>query len=260
MDRFKSLFFVAGLGMFVLAFIASGVAPVLTLKGLQYTTIEEIAQDPIPEWRDLAERWPEAFAEAFGNPAQEQALLLPKTLAASPEEPAAVTATTAAYAEALRQGRDIYIREACWHCHSQYVRGVSKEEARWGPVSMAEEYQNELYQPPLWGTRRVGPDLTREWGRHTNDWHAAHLLDPRSTTPDSVMPSFPWFFQDNPHYRPPEEVLAEAAGIADEQQRKAFLRREMARTPLVPNRDGFSILTYIQWLGSWQPERPWDDQ
>ncbi|KAA3604941.1 MAG: cytochrome-c oxidase [Planctomycetota bacterium] len=258
MDSFKSIFFVAGLGMFILAFIASGVLPVMTLSDLEYSTMDDIAADPIPEWRDLAERWPEAFTDAFGEEARQQALQLPKTLRESPEDPAAVSATIAAYKEALDRGRDLYVGEACWHCHSQFIRGVSKEEQRWGPVAMADEYVNALQKPQLWGTRRVGPDLSREWGRHTNDWHAAHLYNPTATSPDSVMPAYTWYFRDNPAYRPEAEVRAEAASMSPDDA-AAFLRKELSRTPKEPTKDGFALITFIQWLGSWRPERPWDE-
>ncbi len=259
MDRYKGVFLVAGLGMFFLAFVASGILPIATLSDIPYQTLDEIAGDPIPEWRDLAERWPEAFEEAFGAEAREQALLLSRNLEDQPADPAAVAATTRAYAEALDRGRDIYIAEGCWHCHSQYVRGVSQEEERWGPVAMADEFENELQLPQLWGTRRVGPDLSREWGRHTNDWHAAHLWDPKATSPGSVMPAYPWLFEEDPVWQPEEAVRAAAAAIADEKERTTWLRRELARTRLRPNRDGLSLITFLQWLGSWKPERPWNN-
>lgn len=258
MDSFKSVFLVAGLGMFILAALASGLLPVLTLSDLEYTTIDQISQDPTPEWRDLAVRWPDAFRAAWGDAAWEQALRLPKRLDESPSDPGAAAEAIRAFAEALDRGRDLYIAEGCWHCHSQYIRGVSKEEQRWGPVAMADEFENELYLPQMWGTRRVGPDLSREWGRHTNDWHAAHLHNPRSTTPDSVMPGYTWFFSPDPKWRPEEEIRAAALEVP-EKERAGWLRRELARTPLAPNRDGQAVLTYIQWLGSWKPARPGDE-
>lgn len=257
MDNFKSIFFVAGILLFLVSVLASAVLPVSTLSRLEFTTIDELAADPIPEWRDLAERWPAPFVAAFGAEAQRQALLLSKNIRERPADPAAVAATTAAYAAALDRGRDLYIGEGCWHCHSQYVRGASKEEQRWGAVANAAEYENALYLPQVWGTRRVGPDLSRQWGTHTNDWQAAHLLDPRSTTPGSVMPSYRWYFTDNPEYRPEAEVRAAAAALP-ERERPVYLRRHLAQTPQVPTADGLSLLTYIQWLGSWNPERPWD--
>ena len=63
------------------------------------------------------------------------------------------------FAKALRTGRDVYVAEACWHCHSQFVRPVSNEDLRFGPVSTPEEYQNDMFLPHLFGTRRIGPDL-----------------------------------------------------------------------------------------------------
>lgn len=89
-------------------------------------------------------------------------------------------------------GRQVYIREGCWYCHSQYVRPVAKEEFRWGPVSEAGEYAYDL--PHLFSTRRIGPDLTRVGLKYSDDWHYAHHWDPRLTVPDSIMPSFKWLF------------------------------------------------------------------
>ena len=88
--------------------------------------------------------------------------------------------------------------EGCWHCHSQFVRPVSNEERRWGPVSKTEEYQNELQRPVMFGTRRVGPDLSREGGRHSNDWHAVHFFQPTLLSEGSPMPEYPWLFNGSP--------------------------------------------------------------
>lgn len=94
------------------------------------------------------------------------------------------------------RGRQLYIAEACWHCHSQFTRPVAGEPFRYGPPSQA--WENRFDIPQLYGTRRVGPDLSREAGRRSDDWHFAHLYNPRSTTPLSVMPSYRWFFQETP--------------------------------------------------------------
>jgi len=149
-----------------------------------------------PEFTQLAEDYPDEFRAAFGEP------------------------TSASLATAIQEGKASYIAEACWHCHSQFVRPVSNEDLRFGPVSTPEEYQNAMNLPHLFGTRRVGPDLIREAGRHSNDWHMAHLYDPRMVAPYSVMPSYPWFF------------------TAD--------RR--------PTRRALALVAYLQWLGSWIPE------
>jgi cytochrome c oxidase cbb3-type subunit 2 len=96
------------------------------------------------------------------------------------------------YTAAQGRGRRIYIREGCWYCHSQYVRPVTREDLRWGPVSEAGEYAYDL--PHLFSTRRIGPDLTRVGLKFADDWHYAHHWDPRLVVPDSIMPSFKWLF------------------------------------------------------------------
>lgn len=97
------------------------------------------------------------------------------------------------YTPLERRGRQVYIREGCWYCHSQYIRPVTGETRRWGPLSQAGEYIYD--QPHLLGTRRIGPDLFRVGRRYGDDWHVAHHWDPRSIVPDSVMPRFPWLFE-----------------------------------------------------------------
>jgi len=195
MERFYSFVFIAGLGCFGVAFLLSMVFPWMTLgsyHGMEYQTLEQLAATPGEEFVALSETYPEAFREAYGE--------------VSPET----------YAEALRHGRDLYVGQACWHCHSQYVRVVSNEEQRFGPPSTAQEYQNALSQPHLWGTRRVGPDLAREGGKRSNDWHVAHFIRPKNVVPTSIMPAYDFYFDEQGH----------------------------------PNRDGFALVTYIQWLGT----------
>jgi len=91
-----------------------------------------------------------------------------------------------------QHGRDVYLREGCWYCHSQYVRPVTGETRRWGPVSEAGEYSYDV--PHLFGTRRIGPDLTRVGLKYSDEWHVAHFWDPRQLTPDSVMAPFRGLF------------------------------------------------------------------
>lgn len=193
MERLGASFLIAGVITFLLGFFLQGVMPILTLRRLPVASVAEIAADVQPEFEQLAADYPEEFARHFGE------------------------VTPASYARALELGREVYVSEACWHCHSQFVRPVSKEDLRFGPVSQPEEYQNEMNLPHLFGTRRVGPDLIRVAGKYSNDWHAAHLYHPPSVAPYSVMPSYPWFF--------------------DEKRR--------------PNERGLALIAYIQWLGSW---------
>lgn len=92
------------------------------------------------------------------------------------------------------EGRDIYIREGCHVCHTQMVRPFRSETERYGHYSVAGEH---IYEHPfLWGSKRTGPDLARVGGRYSDEWHRAHLYNPRDVVPISNMPSFPWLFQN----------------------------------------------------------------
>lgn len=194
-ERFSFIFLAAGIGFFITGFIFQMLGPLVFLRNIPMKSVEDLVREDVnSEFYQLAEDYPEEFKKAFGE------------------------ATPASYAEALKMGRDIYISEGCWHCHSQFVRPAANEPVRYGAVSLASEYQNELQMPQLFGTRRVGPDLIRESGVHSNDWHVAHFYDPPSIQPGTVMPSFTWFF--------------------DEKGR--------------PNRKGLAIVAYVQWLGSWR--------
>jgi hypothetical protein len=197
LERSSFIFLVAGLGFFVLAFVASGWIPMLPVQNLEVRTVEQLAAQPPREFFELRSQYPEAFEKAFGGMSDQQA-----------------------FAEALRTGHKTYVAEACWHCHSQQVRPWGNDEARYGRKSFPEEYHNELNMPPLWGTRRIGPDLIRRGGKQSNDWHVAHFYHPPDVNPVSVMPSYRWFYEDD---------------------------------GLTPNKTGLSIIAYVQWLGSWVP-------
>jgi cytochrome c oxidase cbb3-type subunit 2 len=87
-------------------------------------------------------------------------------------------------------GRDVYRREGCYNCHSQMVRPFRAETLRYGPYSVAGEY---VYDHPFqWGSKRTGPDLHRVGGRYNDEWHRAHLMNPRDLVPESNMPGYPW--------------------------------------------------------------------
>jgi len=88
------------------------------------------------------------------------------------------------------EGRDIYIREGCYTCHSQMIRPFRAETERYGHYSVAGEF---VYDHPFqWGSKRTGPDLARVGGLYSDEWHIAHLINPRAVVPESNMPSFPW--------------------------------------------------------------------
>ena len=92
------------------------------------------------------------------------------------------------------EGRDVYIREGCYLCHSQMIRPFRAETERYGHYSVAGEF---VYDHPFqWGSKRTGPDLARVGGRYSDDWHRVHLINPRDVVPESNMPSFPWL-EDN---------------------------------------------------------------
>ena len=87
-------------------------------------------------------------------------------------------------------GRDVYQREGCYNCHSQMIRPFRAETLRYGHYSVAGE---SVYDHPFqWGSKRTGPDLAREGGRNTDDWHMRHLINPRAVVPQSNMPAYPW--------------------------------------------------------------------
>ena len=91
------------------------------------------------------------------------------------------------------EGRDIYIREGCVGCHSQMIRPFRAETERYGHYSVAGEF---IYEHNfLWGSKRTGPDLARVGGRYSDDWHRAHMYNPRDVVPESIMPAYPWLFE-----------------------------------------------------------------
>jgi len=94
------------------------------------------------------------------------------------------------YAPLQLEGRDVYIREGCYNCHSQMVRPFRAEVERYGAYSVAGEF---VYDHPFqWGSKRTGPDLHRVGGRYSDEWHRLHLLNPRDLVPESNMPAYPW--------------------------------------------------------------------
>ncbi|MCB1914647.1 MAG: cytochrome-c oxidase, cbb3-type subunit II [Rhodocyclaceae bacterium] len=87
-------------------------------------------------------------------------------------------------------GRDVYVREGCYNCHSQMIRPFRAETERYGHYSVAGEF---VYDHPFqWGSKRTGPDLHRVGGRYSDEWHRVHLINPRDVVPESNMPAFPW--------------------------------------------------------------------
>ncbi len=113
--------------------------------------------------------------------------ILPLFFQKSTTEP---VAGLTAYSPLRLTGRDIYVREGCYNCHSQMIRPFRAETERYGHYSVAGEF---VYDRPFqWGSKRTGPDLARVGGRYSDDWHRAHLNNPRDLVPESNMPGYPW--------------------------------------------------------------------
>lgn len=95
-------------------------------------------------------------------------------------------------------GRDVYIREGCYLCHSQQIRPMAAEVLRYGNPSTIEE---SMWDHPFqWGSKRIGPDIARVGAKYPNLWHYRHMQDPRSVTPNSIMPNYPWLYTNNTDY------------------------------------------------------------
>ena len=95
------------------------------------------------------------------------------------------------------RGRDIYIREGCYTCHSQMIRPFRDEQLRYGHYSLAAESKYD--HPFQWGSKRTGPDLARVGGKYSNEWHVQHMIKPTSVVPESVMPNYPWLMESLDH-------------------------------------------------------------
>jgi cytochrome c oxidase cbb3-type subunit 2 len=142
-------------------------------------------------------------------------------------------------------GRDIYVREGCYNCHSQMIRPFRAEVERYGPYSVAGEF---VYDRPFqWGSKRTGPDLHRVGGRYSDDWHRIHLTNPRDVVPESNMPGYPWL----------DKTPADAGSIAA--KLNALRRLGVPYTPeqiksapgdLAGKTEMDALIAYLQGLGT----------
>jgi cytochrome c oxidase cbb3-type subunit 2 len=108
-------------------------------------------------------------------------------------------------------GRNIYIREGCYVCHSQMIRSLRDEVERYGHYSLAAE---SMYDHPFqWGSKRTGPDLARVGGKYSNEWHRAHMANPRSVVPESIMPGYPYLAERPLDYEDIQDVLKANAAV-----------------------------------------------
>jgi cytochrome c oxidase cbb3-type subunit 2 len=143
------------------------------------------------------------------------------------------------------EGRDIYIREGCNVCHSQMIRPLRSEVERYGHYTVAGEL---VYNHPfLWGSKRTGPDLARVGGLYSDDWHRAHLFDPRSVVPESNMPAFPWLFEQeiDPGITPRRLRALQILGVPYTDAQIASAASEVAGKT-----EADAIVAYLQQLGT----------
>ena len=141
-------------------------------------------------------------------------------------------------------GRDIYVREGCYNCHSQMIRPFRAETERYGHYSVAGE---SVYDRPFqWGSKRTGPDLARVGGRYSDEWHRIHLNNPRDVVPESNMPAFPWLARNKVD---PAEVVAHMKGLKT--LGTPYTDEEIAKAPeeLKDKSELDAVVAYLQGLG-----------
>jgi cytochrome c oxidase cbb3-type subunit 2 len=146
-------------------------------------------------------------------------------------------------------GRDVYVREGCYNCHSQMIRTLSFETQRYGHYSVAGE---SVYDHPfLWGSKRTGPDLARVGGRYSDEWHRVHLINARDVVPESNMPGYPWLAQNKLDVATVESHMRALRAIGDpytDDDVKAVKAAVENKTELD------ALVAYLQSLGKIAPK------
>ncbi|MDO5357549.1 MAG: cytochrome-c oxidase, cbb3-type subunit II [Conchiformibius sp.] len=141
-------------------------------------------------------------------------------------------------------GRDVYVREGCYNCHSQMIRPFRAETERYGHYSVAGE---SVYDHPFqWGSKRTGPDLARVGGRYSDEWHRIHLINPREVVPESNMPAFPWLARKKVD---PEVVVRNMKALRA--VGTPYTDEELAKAPeeLKNKSELDAVIAYLQGLG-----------
>ena len=142
-------------------------------------------------------------------------------------------------------GRDIYVREGCYNCHSQMVRPLRAETERYGHYSVAGEF---VYDRPFqWGSKRTGPDLARVGGRYSDEWHRTHLANPRDVVPESNMPNYPWLAKTA---LVPAEIMPKMRAL--KRLGDPYTDAEIAAAPdeLKDKTEEDALIAYLQGLGT----------
>ena len=145
-------------------------------------------------------------------------------------------------------GRDVYVREGCYNCHSQMVRTLRFETERYGHYSLAGE---SVYDRPFqWGSKRTGPDLARVGGRYSDAWHRVHLNDPRDVVPESNMPSFPWLSKNRVDGDAVQSHMRALKRLGD-----PYTDAEIAAAPAAVDgkTEMDAVVAYLQGLGRHAP-------
>jgi cytochrome c oxidase cbb3-type subunit I/II len=165
------------------------------------------------------------------------------------------------------EGRDIYIKEGCYTCHSQMIRPFRSETSRYGEYSKAGEY---VYDHPFqWGSKRTGPDLMRIGGKYGDAWHYNHMYDPTSMSPGSIMPSYPWLFEKQIDWDlTPKKISAmqtlgvpypagyENQAVADAKKQAEGIVSNLKKakvqevTPITPDDEIVALIAYLQRVGT----------
>ena len=147
-------------------------------------------------------------------------------------------------------GRDVYIREGCYGCHSQQVRPFRSETERYGPYSMAGE---SVYDRPFqWGSKRTGPDLARVGGRYSDDWHYIHMINPRDVVPESNMPGYPWLADNQVNPQKVQDRMRALQTLGDPYSDGQI---EAAEAELEGKTEMEAIIAYLQGLGRTRTNR-----
>ena len=142
-------------------------------------------------------------------------------------------------------GRDIYIREGCYNCHSQMIRPFRAETERYGHYSVAGEF---VYDHPFqWGSKRTGPDLARVGGRYSDEWHRTHLDNPRDVVPESNMPGYPWLAQAK---LDPQSIVPKMRAM--QRLNVPYTEQEIKDAPaqLADKTEQDALVAYLQGLGT----------
>ncbi len=146
-------------------------------------------------------------------------------------------------------GRDVYVREGCYNCHSQMIRTLRFETARYGHYSLAGE---SVYDRPFqWGSKRTGPDLARVGGRYSDDWQRLHLIDPRALVPESNMPGFPWLAKTAVDGELVRKKIERLRMLGDPYSEADVLGAEAA---VAGTTELDALVAYLQGLGKFGPK------